>query len=123
MAIHLNEVGLVQEVIEATPFASIPHIVKSSIGAEQHLERLMQIIAKQMDGSPHIEFYLEWCLQLLHTHGRFMEQHRSSFMRAFRAMHKSVQTRHDELKTICNENRYTLDFIGDQAVLIQTKDK
>ena len=118
MAVHLNEFALVRQVLEETPFASIPHVVKT-IGPE-HLERLMQFIAKIMDRSPHIEFYMQWCMQLLQTHGLHMDKHRGSFMRAFRAMHKIVQTRHDELKTICNENRYTLDFIEDQSRLIQS---
>jgi periodic tryptophan protein 2 len=119
MAVHLNEFALVKQVLEEIPYASITHVVRS-IGPE-HLERLMQFIAKIMEGSPHIEFYLQWCLQLLQTHGIHMDKHRGSFMRAFRAMHKIAQTRHDELKTICNENRYTLDFIGDQARLIQNE--
>jgi periodic tryptophan protein 2 len=120
MAVHLNEFALVKQVLEDIPFASITHVVRS-IGPE-HLERLMQFIAKiMMDGSPHIEFYLQWCLQLLQTHGLYMDKHRGSFMRAFRAMHKTVQTRHDELKTICNENRYTLDFIEDQSKLIASQ--
>jgi periodic tryptophan protein 2 len=117
MAVHLNEFALVRQVLENTPFASIPHVVRS-IGPE-HLERLMQFISKIMDGSPHVEFYLEWCLQLLQTHGLHMEKHRGSFMRAFRATHKTIQTRNDELKTICNENKYTLEFVENQAKLIK----
>jgi hypothetical protein len=38
-------------------------------------------------------------------------------MRAFRSMHKIVQTKNDELKTICNQNKYTLDFIESHAQL------
>lgn len=117
MAIHLNESVLVKQVLEETPFASISHVVRA-VGPEQ-LERLMQIIAKTMETSPHVEFYLQWCLEMLKTHGLHMDKHRGSFMRAFRTMHKTVQTRHDELKIICNENRYSLDFIQSQARLIQ----
>jgi periodic tryptophan protein 2 len=119
MAVHLNEFALVRQVLESTPYASIPHVVRG-IGPE-HLERLMQCISKVMDGSPHVEFYLQWCLQLLETHGLHMEKHRGSFMRAFRAMHKTVQTRHDEMKTICDENKYTLDFVEDQGRLIKNQ--
>mmetsp|Transcript_21573 Transcript_21573/g.39130 ORF Transcript_21573/g.39130 Transcript_21573/m.39130 type:complete len:248 (-) Transcript_21573:148-891(-) len=115
MAIHLNEYALVREVLENTPYGSIAHVVRS-VGPEQ-LEKLMQFVSKSMENSPHIEFYLEWCLQLLQTHGLHMEKHRGSFMRAFRAMHKTVQTRHDELKTICDENKYTLHFLENQTEL------
>jgi periodic tryptophan protein 2 len=119
MAVHLNEFALVRQVLEETPFASITHVVRT-IGPE-HLERLMQFIAKIMDTSPHVEFYLEWCLEMLKAHGMHMDKHRTSFMRATRAMHKVVQTRDDELKTICNQNRYNLDFIASQARLVQSQ--
>lgn len=120
MALYLNEFKLVRRVLENTPYASIPHVVRA-IGPEQ-LEALLQVLGKIMDGgSPHIEFYLEWCLNLLQTHGMHMDKHRGKFMRAFRSVHKSVQTKHDELKTICNENRYNLDFVEDQARLVASR--
>ncbi len=119
MAVHLNEFALVRQVLEETPFASITHVVRT-IGPE-HLERLMQFIAKIMDTSPHLEFYLEWCLEILRTHGMHMDKHRTSLMRAFRAMHKIVQTKHDELKTICNQNRYNLEFIACQSRLVRNQ--
>lgn len=118
MAIHLNEFALVKQVLEETPYASIPHVVRSVSSDNSELERLLQFVAKVMDDSPHIEFYLQWCLQLLETHGMYMDRHRGSFMRAFRAMYKSIQTRHDELKTVCNENKYTLDVIEDTVKLL-----
>jgi len=116
MAIHLNEFALVKNVVEETPFRSISHVARS-VGPDQ-LERLLQFVTKVMTDSPHIEFYLQWCLELLQTHGKHMDRHRGSFMRAFRAMYKVIATKHDELKTICNENKYTLDFIQDQATML-----
>ncbi len=113
ISLHLNEFALVKQVLEETPFGSIPHVVKS-IGPE-HLERLMQYISKCMNESPHLEFYMQWCLEMLKSHGLYMDKHRNSFMRAFRAMHRSVQIHHDELTKISDENRYTLDFMEDQT--------
>jgi periodic tryptophan protein 2 len=115
MALHLNEDGLIHQVLEEIPYASISSSVRA-IGPGQ-LERLVNTIAKVMETSPHVQYYLSWCLELLKTHGVHMDKQRSSFMRAFRAMHKIVQTKQDELKTICNQNRYTLDFIESQASL------
>jgi len=113
VSLHLNEYALVREVLEEIPFGSIPIVVKS-IGPE-HIERLMQFISKCMLDSPHLEFYLQFCLEMLRVHGLHMEKHRGGFMRAFRSMHRSVQIHHDELKRVCDENRYTLDFVEDQA--------
>jgi len=105
----------IKQVLEEIPYSSIAAVAKT-IGPEQ-LERLMNTIAKVMETSPHVQYYLSWSLEMLKTHGVHMDKQRSSFMRAFRAMHKIVQTKHDEVKTICNQNRYTLDFIECQAGL------
>lgn len=116
MAIHLNEFALVMDVLEQTPYNSIAVVVRT-VGPEQ-LERLLQFVCTVLEDSPHIQFYLQWCLELLQTHGMYMDRHRGSFLRAFRAMHKAVSTKHNELQAICNENKYTLDFIEDQAKLL-----
>jgi len=117
MAIHLNEFALVKQVLEDTPYDSIPHVVRSTRSENSELERLMQFLAKISEESPHIEFYLQWSLQLLQVHGAQMDRHRGSFMRAFRSLHRSIQSRHDELKSICDENKYALEVLNDQAKL------
>lgn len=119
MALHLNESALVKEVLEDTPYSSIPHVVRT-IGPE-HLERLIQFVAKSMAESPHVEFYLQWCQELLQTHGMHMEKSRGPFMRALRAMYKVVQIRHIETKTISDSNKYSLAFIENQSQLLIDK--
>jgi periodic tryptophan protein 2 len=119
MSVHLNEYALVRQVLEDIPYASIQFVARS-IGPEQ-LERVIQFLAKSMDKSPHVEFYLQWCLQIMQYHGVYLDKNRGSLMRAFRALHKIVQTRQDELKSICNENKYTLHFIQEQAKLIASQ--
>ena len=119
MALHLNESALVKEVLEDTPYSSIPHVVRT-IGPE-HLERLIQFVAKSMAESPHVEFYLQWCQELLQTHGMHMEKSRGPFMRALRAMYKVVQIRHIEMKTISDSNKYSLAFIENQSQLLIDK--
>ena len=116
ISLHLNEFTLVKQVLEETPYNSIPHVVKA-IGHE-HLERLLQYISKIMLESPHLEFYTQWCLELLQGHGMYMEKHRSNYMRAFRAMHRSVQIHHDQLRKVCDENKYMLDVMEDQSKLV-----
>lgn len=116
MAVHLNEFDLVRDVLESTPYTSIAASVRS-IGPEQ-LERILQYVTKVATDSPHIEFYLQWCLELLQTHGLYMDKHRGTYMRAFRAMHKCIQTRYDELATICQQNKYNLKFLEDHTMLL-----
>jgi periodic tryptophan protein 2 len=116
MSMHLNEATLVQQVLDATPYASITHVVRSV--SPEHLERLMNFITNTMIDSPHLEFYLQWCLELLKTHGMYLQKHRQKYMRAFRTMSKILQTKHDEWRTLCDHNRYTLEFILDQGHLL-----
>jgi periodic tryptophan protein 2 len=72
MALHLNEASLVQEVMEHTPFSAISLAVRSFERAEPtSLERLLHALAEAMSNSPHIEFYLQWGLELLQTHGLY----------------------------------------------------
>lgn len=116
ISLHLNEFTLVRQVLEETPYDSIHHVVKT-VGHE-HLERLMQYVSKILLESPHLEFYTQWCLELLHCHGMYMEKNRSTYMRAFRAMHRAMQIHHDELNKICNENKYMLNVMEDQSELV-----
>ena len=116
ISLHLNEFALVKQVLEETPYASIEHVVKS-IGQE-HLERFLQFLSKCLSDSPHIEFYVQWSVEVLNTYGMYMEKNRSKFMRAFRAMHKSISRHYEELNKVCDENKYNLDFMDDQSKLI-----
>jgi len=116
MSLHLNEFKMIKTVIEDTPFESIAHVVK--LIGQEHLGRMLQFLSKCMEDSPHVEYYLQWCLELLQTHGMHMEKHRGKFMRSFRALHKTVQSRYVDLKSICEENKYTLDFLESQANLL-----
>lgn len=118
MAVYLNEFELVKKVIEHTPPPSIPQVIRS-FGVE-NLERLLQFISKGMENSPHVEFYVNWCLHLLQIHGTTVEKDRAAFMRALRSMYKVIQTRQDDLRPLCDSNKYILSFIEDQATLLSS---
>ena len=116
MALNLNEASLVREVLEHTPFAEVALVVRSFEQSEPApVERLLQSLAVLIATSPHIEFYLTWCLELLQTHGMYMEKHRGLFMRAFRSLHKAIQTSQDDLRRISDENKYMLDFLKEHG--------
>lgn len=116
MALHLNETALIEQVIEITPFSEISFVVRYFERAEpSSLERLLHSLAELVEKSPHIEFYLQWCLKLLQTHGVHMERSRGSYMRAFRALHKAIQAKEDDLKQISDENKYLLAFLSDHS--------
>jgi periodic tryptophan protein 2 len=120
MAININEGSLIKQVVETTPFDSISRTVQAV--APQHLERLIQFLAQEMATSPHIEFYLTWCMELLRNHGLSLERSRSILMKSFRALYRTVFTKFEELKSVTDNNKYVLEFLENQG-LMQLEDK
>jgi periodic tryptophan protein 2 len=115
MAIYLNEVSLIKDVLDHTPYDKISLVVKSI--DPLHLEHIMQVVSTRLADSAHVEFFLQWCLQLLEIHGLYMEKHRSLFMSCYRSMHKIIWTKKDDLKSVSDSNRYMLEYFESQAHL------
>jgi len=47
-----------------------------------------------------------------------MEKNRGKHLRSFRALFRVVQSRYVDLKAICDDNKYSLDFLENQANLM-----
>lgn len=90
MALHLNEEHMMEKCVEGTPVSSVPLVVRALQG-EAYVKRLLALLAKKMDASPHLEFYLQWSLAVLNAHGAKMRaDSSSSFLATLRALQKSV---------------------------------
>ena len=57
---------------------------------EVYLEKLLTFLADCLDNSPHLQFYLHWCTQLLTIHGDNLKENFSSIMTAVRDLQKSI---------------------------------
>ena len=133
MALYLNEYHIIQNVLEQIPHGSIDFVCRSihhdtnmnqskkknSTAHHQPLEILLQVISRQIDESPHIEFYIQWSLVLLQLNGYMIECNRSIYLRVLRALHKAIVTKRTDFYSICNENKYMLEFIENHASLMQ----
>ena len=116
-ALALNEVSLISQVLDGTPFSSISAVARQV--NPEYLPSLLSALAKQVSVSPHLEFYLEWTLQLLMQHGLVVErQHRSRFLRSLRALYKEISKQYEDLKAAGNSNRYVLAFLEDHGKLM-----
>lgn len=113
-ALHLNETALLQRVVEDVPYPRIAHVVRI-LTHERSVARLMQCLATMLQESPHVEFCLQWCMELLRQHGRMAETY-PRVRRACRAMYVAVAERASLVKH-CEESKFALDFIQDQANL------
>lgn len=116
MAVHLNESGVIKGVLEDTPFSAISFVTRSFSSSDRvSIESLFNILADQMAGSPHIEFYLQWCLRLLDVVGAQSKEDRGYFMRSLRALHKAIHIREQDVRRLSNENSYLLDVLWESS--------
>lgn len=116
-ALALNEMALIREVLDDTPFGSIEAVVQQ-INPE-YLSTLLSAVATQISSSPHLEFYLEWTLRLLKTHGVVVERmHRSRFLRDLRTLHREISKQYEDLKAAGNSNRYVLAVLEEHGKLM-----
>ncbi|CAI5742767.1 unnamed protein product [Hyaloperonospora brassicae] len=113
MALHLNEEPLIARCVEGVPLASIP-LVAQTLRGETYLQRLLQLLAKRMECSPHLEFYLQWSLSVLNTHGQTLRDDSCSSatcLPTLRSLQKSVARHLQDLAKICDDNQFTLSYL------------
>uniref|UniRef100_A0A1B0FLN1 Small-subunit processome Utp12 domain-containing protein n=1 Tax=Glossina morsitans morsitans TaxID=37546 RepID=A0A1B0FLN1_GLOMM len=120
MALKLNETNLITFSLESIPFPDVQLVISDM--PNEYAHRLLPIIARLLQTSPHIEFYLEWACKLLLTFGNKdgVFQHSSllalheSLSQKYEALHKilDAQTFRDEAQRLC-------DFLhGEQNVIL-----
>uniref|UniRef100_K3X6G0 Small-subunit processome Utp12 domain-containing protein n=1 Tax=Globisporangium ultimum (strain ATCC 200006 / CBS 805.95 / DAOM BR144) TaxID=431595 RepID=K3X6G0_GLOUD len=109
MSLHLNEEDLIETCVEGVPVESIALVAQSL--KDVYLKRLMQLLAKRIDKSPHLEFYLQWSLAILNAHGAKLRDDPSEFLTTFRALQKSITHHLHDLAKICDDNQFTLSYL------------
>ncbi|XP_037945093.1 periodic tryptophan protein 2 homolog [Teleopsis dalmanni] len=108
MAIKLNEANGIATVLEKISFQDI-ELICSNL-PNQIAGRLLQAVARMLQSTHHIEFYLQWCCCLLNSHGNrdgVFEHH------ALLSLHESMSRKYELLNKICDFNKYTMRIILD----------
>ncbi|DAZ99051.1 TPA: hypothetical protein N0F65_010937, partial [Lagenidium giganteum] len=109
MSLHLNEEDMIEKCVETVPVASIVLVAPSL--KDTYLRRFLQFVAKRLDKSPHLEFYLQWCLAVLNAHGAKLRDESGEFMSTLRALQKSLAHHLNDLSKICDDNQFTLSYL------------
>lgn len=121
MALHLNEEPLIARCVEGVSVASIP-LVAQTLHGEMYLQRLLQLLAKRMEHSPHLEFYLQWSLAVLNTHGQTLRDDPSNSgtcLPTLRSLQKSIARHLQDLAKICDDNQFTLSYLKNLSKMQQ----
>ncbi|KAF5295110.1 hypothetical protein FQA39_LY13261 [Lamprigera yunnana] len=107
MAMRINEVNLIQEVIEQIPYKDVELIISNL--SIQYVERLLHILANFLDNSRHLEYYLHWVESLFTLHGSSIKAQMN--MPAILALQKSLTRKYEQLAKLCDYNKYTLEYV------------
>ena len=61
------------------------------------MDKLLPFLAERLDSSPHLQFYLHWCTQLLTVHGGRLKERSSSIMAVVRDLQKSILQKQSDM--------------------------
>lgn len=62
-----------------------------------YVEKLIPVIAKLLDNSAHLQFYLNWCRAFLSYHGSALKRRSSSIMSSLHDLQRSVVQKQTDL--------------------------
>ncbi|ELU01708.1 hypothetical protein CAPTEDRAFT_223834 [Capitella teleta] len=109
LALRLNEDELTREVIEQIPHEEVSFLCQSL--PEIYVDKMLHFVASSLDQSAHLGFYVHWSQQLLLQHGPALKQRAHSIMPSLRALQRVLTKRHSDLASICDHNKYLIQFI------------
>lgn len=109
LALRLNVTELIQEALESTPLDQIT-VVISSI-PDRYVDKLLEKLPHYLDSSAHVEYYTQWALQLLTVHGPALKSRGQRVLSACTSLQKSLTQKHEQLRKICDYNKYTMQYI------------
>ncbi|XP_011500675.1 PREDICTED: periodic tryptophan protein 2 homolog [Ceratosolen solmsi marchali] len=107
MALKLNVVVLIREVIEDIPYSDI-ELTAASI-PRAYVERLLKFIANEIEESRHIHFYLLWIEAVLTEHGP--KGNAILHLPTLILLQKNMLKKYDDLSKICDFNQYTIGYL------------
>ncbi|XP_004842548.1 periodic tryptophan protein 2 homolog isoform X1 [Heterocephalus glaber] len=108
MAFRLNERTLMQEALEAVPWAEI-EVVSASL-PELYVEKLLEFLASSFEGCRHLEFYLIWTQKLLTQHGQKLKPRAGQLLPTVQFLQKGVQRHLEDVAKLCDWNRYNIQY-------------
>lgn len=102
MSLCLNENKYIVKSIEKCNFGEIPLVVKSI--PIEYINRLLEIICTELETTQHLEYYLNWCLNILQCHGEIIRKNTKLYLSSLRSLHKIINLHHNDLVKLTENN-------------------
>ena len=108
LSLHLNDVDIVRQALEAVPISKI--VVVGNSMPPAFLQRLLECISQSLGTTKHLEYYLRWVVTLLNGNGSLLRAQTPQFLRTMRALQKAVLQHETDLQQMCDENQYMMSY-------------
>jgi len=109
MAFRLNEPALTTRILRSVPVSDIGLVAREL--PDVYLERMLRLVAKEADSSPHLEFSLLWLESLLKIHGRTLKERQGEFAEVTRLVQRAVAKIQGEILKLADQNSRTIEFL------------
>jgi periodic tryptophan protein 2 len=113
MAFRLNDRPLLKQVYESVPFDTISMIVRDL--PRVYLGRLLLLLARQIEESPHLEFALRWLGDILSVHGRYIKERHGEFATELRAVLRGVDGVARTIRNLSERNIFEIEFLCEKT--------
>lgn len=109
MSFRLNSPKLATHVYRSIPTSDIDLVVREL--PTVYLERMLRLVAKEADGSPHLELCLLWLEALLRIHGRTLKERQGEFAEVTRLVQRAVGKVQGEIMRLADRNLSTVEYL------------
>ncbi|KAF2725130.1 WD40 repeat-like protein [Polychaeton citri CBS 116435] len=109
MAFRLNNAALTTRVFRSIPVSEVPLVVRDFPSV--YLERLVRLVAKEVDTSRHLELNLRWLESILRVHGRELKEGKGEFGEVLRLVERAVNKVKTEVMGLAEKNSDTIEFL------------
>jgi periodic tryptophan protein 2 len=109
VALHLSEPVILRAAILAVPVESVG-LVATTI-PQLYLHSVLEVLAKILTETTHLEFVMQFCLALFRAHGPQIRRASGIYLRSLRSLQKALSVHFHELKRMGDTTKYLLDYV------------
>eukprot|EP01107_Rhizomastix_libera_P013070 TRINITY_DN3471_c0_g1_i1.p1 TRINITY_DN3471_c0_g1~~TRINITY_DN3471_c0_g1_i1.p1 ORF type:complete len:877 (+),score=205.99 TRINITY_DN3471_c0_g1_i1:27-2657(+) len=115
LSLRLSEQHIIKYVFESIPTSEI-QLISSSLPL-CFLQRFLDFLAHQIEGSHYIETCLQWWVSIAVAHGEHIRSLGVTIVPTVRSIHKAVAKHQENFAQMCSGNAYTLQYLAQMAEL------
>ncbi|KAF0297793.1 Periodic tryptophan protein 2 [Amphibalanus amphitrite] len=110
MALHLNLERITRRVVERVPLTDVESLAAGL--PHRYVEKLLAFVSAELEGTRHLEFYVQWAECLVRQHAGWLRAHAGRVTPLLRHVQKALTTKLGAIGKICDHNKYLLSYLS-----------